>query len=145
MFEKQRRCWFAAGCGLLASVFLAGVGPAWAEGRAMSREPARMDMVGFVIAADGSGKQWRNLPPQEQKERLREWRSLSPQQRRELRERMDRLKRMPDADRRLYERRFRQWQRLPREERRRLLRKFDQWESLPPEEQEAIRQRFRNQ
>jgi hypothetical protein len=98
----------------------------------------------YAIAANGAEGDWRGLPPREQKERLREWRSMSPRQRRELRDRMDRLKRMPDADRRLYERRYHQWKGLPPEERRRLLQKLDRWESLPPEEQEAIRQRFRN-
>lgn len=106
---------------------------------------AWIDAIRYAIAANGAEGDWRDPPPREQKERLREWRSMSPQQRRKLRDRMDRLKRMPDADRQLYERRYHQWKGLPPEERRRLLRKLDRWESLPPEEQEAIRRRFRNQ
>lgn len=149
MFEKQRRSWLSAFGLLLIAFLLASAVTAWAGNGggipAMDEEPAWINMIGFAIAADASDKQWQSLPPRERQERLREWRSLSPQQRRELRERMGRLKRMPEEDRQLYQRRFHQWQNLPLEERRQLLRKFDQWDSLSDEERETIRQRFRNQ
>ena len=103
-----------------------------------------LETIRHAVAANDSGRQWRNLSPQERKQRLKEWRSLSPKQRRNLRDRMDRLKRMPDADRQLYERRFRQWKQLPRDERRQLLQKFDRWESLSPEERDEIRKWFRD-
>ena len=97
-----------------------------------------------AVAAYESDGEGAIVPPSERQERLREWRSLSPERRRELRDRMNRLKRMDDADRRLYEQRFQQWRRLDPAERRQLLQKLDRWEMLSPEEQEAIRRRFRS-
>lgn len=148
---KDRRIWRAA-----AAVFLmsAAIGMAARSSGATVDAPRHLvktfhdceslETIRHAVAANDSGRQWRTLSPQEQKQRLKEWQSLSPKQRRNLRDRMDRLKQMSDADRQLYERRFRQWKQLPREERRQLLQKFDRWESLSPEERNEIRKWFRD-
>ncbi len=149
LFNIGNIWWILAVFGVSAAVAVPLVNTAAAAGPVQSVRQSRpsrwVETIRFAIAANDSERDWRHLPPQEQKERLRKWRSLSPGERRELRDRMERFKQMPDADRRLYERRYQQWKRLPPAERRRLRQKLDRWDSLSPEEQEAIRRRFRDQ
>lgn len=119
--------------------------PAWSKGQPQVRFP---DHPRFSERRGNPGRgDPREFSPRERRpmeREYRQWRSLPPEEKEEMRDRMERWRKMSPREQQLYERRYRQWHQLPSQERKQLERQLKHWDRLTPEERDRIRHRFKD-